>query len=97
MRPRHPRTPRTASGKTPGQAGSSNWLGQEELVSSRAFLAPAVAQPQPDHALLVACLAQVVVTLVGVDDRVLVGEVGDVEFGQPMGVDLIETDTHIAD
>ena len=38
----------------------------------------------PKHARLVGRLAQIEVAGIGVDDRVLVGEIGDIELGEPV-------------
>src|SRR5882724_1694826 len=71
--------------------------GRELLSAAALGLAPAVAYPRTEHARLVPRLTQVEVALVGVDDRVLVRQVGDVKFSHPMACGLIEAKTQIHD
>src|SRR5262252_1378860 len=58
-------------------------------------LAEAVADAQTEDARLVGRLSQVVVAGVGVDDRVLVGEIRAVELSQPMAVLGIHTEAQV--
>jgi len=67
------------------------------LFATLALIAELVGKPNSEYAWLIHRLAQVEVALVGINHRILIGEIADVELGIPMGVDLIKTKTQVHD
>src|ERR1700688_2330778 len=53
------------------------------------LLTEAIEKPHPEYAWLIHRLAQIEVALVGIYHGILVCQIGDIEFSQPVGVDLI--------
>src|ERR1700730_2242934 len=86
LHPQHPGSPPRCRPRQLRVRGGHFWM----LVTPRTWslragvhLAETVAEAHPDGTRLTDGLAKVPVTSVGIDDRVLVGEVGDVQLRKP--------------
>src|SRR4029077_5911840 len=87
---------------TRARAGRAAPVGLAAVTSaaspgSSGSLAPAVADSQAEHARLIGRVANVEVAGVGVDDRVLVREVGDEELGKPALAARVQAKAQIHD
>src|SRR5882762_1687705 len=66
------------------------------LVVTR-LLPETIGKPHSEYTRFVHRLTQIEVVLVGIDHRILIREVGDIELRQPLGIDLIKTNAEVHD